>query len=336
MSERPQPTFSRRTFLKGLVGVGAVLGIPGCSTPQSTPDSKPTLPQTTPTTTETPSPTTLPSTSIQETTTTVAERVFSSPEQKAQVETLESNMAKFYQLTPDDLKNYEEKATFIPYPDGFTTIGNDGANSTVLAVNLGILPVGFGAEGTGNLQFFGCVDNFGNSYVMSTIASIPDSEYTQRYPNWSFDQKFGINVWNPVGKPNEYRTTTNGQSGGLKELIRGDEAVQYLNAGVGQPVSIEMSSFDRDAGVGIVPNQTLISIMDEIHRASGRKLTDTLSSYPSDQLESVGIFNNPGLQGKVELPQSLINGFPGGFRQAFQSFSVALISSMFSQTPPLI
>lgn len=332
------PRMSRRTFLTGLVGLGAAIGFPGCA-PQS-PDSKPTIPTTTirDSVPDTTAGTTIPTTEAP--TTTIDERVFTSPEQKAQVEKVEENMANFYKLTPKDLREYTRIATFNPYPHGFSTVSQEGSTRVVLAINLGVMPVGFGAEGTGNLQFFGSLDLNGNSFVTCALASIPDSEYTARYPAWQFDQKLGVNIWKPIAEPNVYGTDINNQSlGGNPQQLLGLQAVQYLESTIGQPVAIQAGDFDTDAGMGIVPNRTLISIMKDIHSAArkgGDNLSNTLSQYTDEQLATLGVFKNPGSDNRVILPQSIIDGFPGGYKQAFESLSVAMTNSMYTNAPALI
>lgn len=128
--------FGRRAFLAGLVSVATAAGFvgknllgrspapdsppvptsnpgnlvttPGTTQPEVSSSVAPTLPETTVTPQPTPEPTT-----TAEPTTTIAERVFASPEQKAQVEAIEKRILEFYQLTESQLEAYFKQNRFI-------------------------------------------------------------------------------------------------------------------------------------------------------------------------------------------------------------------------------
>lgn len=334
MAERPQPTFNRRVFLKGLIGVGAALGIPGCSTPQKAPDSLPsssfpgtdTTPQRPSTTV---SPSTLPESS---TSTTLPERTFSSPEQKQQVELAERAMEKFYSLTKADVASYKETTSFVPDPSGFSNVESEEATHRYrqLGINLGIVQTQIG-DSMGTVQLLGMIDALGNKVVVAQIFEITDSGLLAKIPN--FNQRQGKIF---VGKDPRYGAYYLSLNGGNPEtpyhVEEGMDALkQALQSTVGSPI---LTGTD----VGVEIKQQLFGyptepnpMMEESHSALNtfRGIAKIGNAYNESQLASVGI-----IPGSSQVPQAILDGYPT-IPQSFAHLPLSSQFNFFEGAPPV-
>lgn len=301
------PTSGRRGFLKGLLG----LGIAGAGTfagfkifnsppesssiPTTVPNTSPdTTTETTPATTETP--------------TTIAERVFASPEQQVQVESVEANMDRFFNLTPDDVSAYKEETKFLPNPDGFSTVKlypDQPLFYRLLAINLGTFPVQTG-DGISAVEAFGCVSNDGTRFVGLQVISINDSQFLTQFP--THETFKAANFMDPIEEGGAFATTNSNEgSDMIVRTVQGSEGViQGLNETIGQPIVFEYGTdvvaLQTQAGVAIKPNPLMERIVDELNRSETR--AQALETYSSEDLVLAGIFKEPG-----KIPQVILNGF---------------------------
>lgn len=321
MSERSPsqaPVLNRRTFIKGLIGVGAALGIPGCA-PQSSEPQPTTLGTTTPSSSSTEVPTTasLPRqtttenpTTTENTTTTTVERVFASPEQKVRVEAVEESMAKFFQLTKQQVVDYHETTNFVPYVSGFSMIKNypapDDNSYRMLGINLGTIPVQTG-DTTAALEAIGYITFQGDRFVQLFIQDVNDPELLKRFP--TIKTNAGANFWGPIDKVGAISTygidshhQTDAKPDPDKMIVGSENLINALNdpGQIGAPIVVEYgtdnSTFFGQAGYDYEQNPNLAPVTGGIYQATKtRKLDEALSKYTADELALIGVVVTPSI-----------------------------------------
>lgn len=257
-----------------------------------------------------------------ETPTTIAERVFSSPEQQVQVEAVEANMAEFFTLTPADLAKYKETTRFDADPDGFSTtyLSNTSSSAGVLGIDLGTFQIPVG-DGVAFIVATGHMTEDGSQYVLLQHGEITDSVIQAAL---NYENGGGANVVKgtvvdgvttyPVGTTAETVRRSNGRAAMIAEL----------NASVGEPV---YALYGTDPGeysspdYPIEPNPILVDAITRITRASDFSLLGkVLSEYSTDTLESVGVYKEMSL-----ISQSTL----AGYKTATELFSNMTFSDGF-------
>lgn len=286
------------TSLLGGIGGGAYIATKGGNEPSQT--SSPTVatvettqpPLTSPDTTTITS--TVPTT---ETPTTIVERVFSSPEQQAQVEAVEMNMSKFFALTPENLAKYQETTRFDLDPDGFSTahLSSTDSSAGVVGIDLGTFQIPVG-DGVAFIVATGHMTEDGSQYVLLQYGEITDSTLQTVWFNY---EGVTTNVFKgtvvdgvttyPLGTSAETVSRSNGRTAMIADL----------NASVGEPVyalyiadPVKLSSPDYP----VEPSPILVDAITRITRASEFSLLGSvLSEYSTDTLKSVGVYKEMSL-----------------------------------------
>jgi len=263
--------------------------------------------------------------------TTLLERVFSSPEQQAQVEAVEANTAKYVTLTKDDLKAYEKVATFRPYPSGFGTILEYEGESAfrMLVINLGTYTVPAG-DGVALLHRFQSVKDTGEMFVATSILAVTDSQFAAQFPNSTEPH---ATVYNPINDTNEYGTTNDFEGEGFfNRGIVGTELINTLNTTVGEPMVIELtadSAYLADSGFPTVANPEMKSVVEEVLSA-GFGLEAVVEKYSPELLKKFGISVSAD-----QVSQQELLGY-GSVSEAFSSLPTCGLIVLFSNTPPII
>lgn len=233
-----------------------------------------------------------------ETPSTIAERVFASPEQKIQVEAVEANMAEFFALTPEALAKYKETTRFDPDPDGFSTtyLSNTSSVAGVLGIDLGTFQIPVG-DGVAFIVATGHMTENGSQYVLLQHGEITDSTLQAVWFNYEngASSNFvkgtvvdGVTTY-PAGATAETLRRSNGRTAMIADL----------NASIGEPVyalygtdPAEFSSPDYP----VEPSPIVVDVLTRITRASDFSLLGkVLSEYSTDTLESVGVYKEMSL-----------------------------------------
>ena len=306
--EQPRK-LSRRAFIGGAAAAG-LAAIVGCKTGESSTPPPSTIKDTIPTTTSIPGTTsTTEAPNTTEPATTLPERVFASPEQKAQVEAVEGNMKKFFDLTQADIDLYKNETHFVPDPNGFSTVlvlaNPDIFSARVLAVNLGTYSFPAG-DGTSIASVFGCITRDGQSFVATQTAIIRDSTFLKEKPN--YEKNIAANVLNPTDS-GSFGTTSDYEFDSLVERTAHglDGVTGVLNETVGQPFNFEVTAdsvyLQNSTGNPVKPNPFLKQVIEGFFTPT--TLAETYSANSDEDLSTIGVFKKPGL-----IPQTLLDGFP--------------------------
>jgi len=329
--EKPQARgISRRSFLKVATGVAlGGLGVSACKTGESTPPT--TVKDTVPTTIVPKTTTTAPSTT-EAPTTTQAERTFASPEQQAQVEAVEENMAEFFALTPNDLELYKNQATFTPYPDGYAPITqySDVPATRVLAINLGTF-TSMGNDGQATIHMFGVMKEDGTRFVAAETLVVTDPEIAGE----QFSELNGgrqVNVMNPI-RDREYGTTSASDlSSLLDRRITMSEAISLLNSNPGLPMTIDVTAdpaWLNSLGAPTQANPELKRIFEEVFElGSGEHMRVILDKYSPEELAAIGILKSTG-----QIPQEMLTHASAG--QLLSKYAWNALFTMFNDIQPI-
>ena len=323
---------SRRAFIGGAAAAG-LAAIVGCKTGESSTPPPSTIKDTIPTTTSIPDTTTSVSSTTPSTeapTTTVPERVFTSPEQKAQVEAVEGNMEKFFHVTKQEVVAYHETTNFIPYVSGFSMIKkypapNDNSYR-MLGINLGTIPVQTGNT-MSTLEAVGYVTFQGDRFVQLFIQDINDPDLLKLFP--TIKTNAGADFWRPIeqdGTLNTYGLDSNHQTSAIvvsdKQIVGAENLINELNNPnqIGAPIIVEYGTdysglFGR-AGYNYEQNPHLAPTTSEIYQsAKTRSLEEALSKYTSDELAEIGVVVTPSIPSNLfryDNPKQIIGTLPFG------------------------
>lgn len=303
----------RRKFL-GMVGSALAVAVaPGCSpSKDSASTSRSTIPELSTTSITTPTTTgeTVPQTT--ETPTTIAERVFTSPEQKAQVEAVEANMKTWFAKTPEDIAKYKETTHFDPDPDGFSTISSDpiGSIYSMLGVNLGVFPIPT-AGGLGFVSVVGGATDDGSVFAFLIDNDITDPIFSNALPGFRQSVSSHTVAADRINGVLSYSVdiTTDFHAPLVHDSTDRGEMIDDLKNSIGQPVVVSYLAdpvqLNMPAEYQVKPNLKMKEIMAEINQASIRRdLGKVLKEFSTETLQSVGFYKE-----MAKIPQTILNGY---------------------------
>jgi len=319
--------FSRRSLLKAAAGVAlgglsvSACGPDGSAPPTTVKDPVPTtiVPETTttaPSTTEAP-------------TTTHPERTFASPEQQAQVEAVEANMVRFFELTPEDIGAYMADMKIVPQSDGFSTTKGypNSSNFNMNVVNLGTFSLEVG-NGLGIMQVYGCITQSGDRFTGMQIVNITDPDFVARFPG-------NNTVFANVLKADESNTYVLDEAASVESDIRGAKSfVEAINSRIGEPMNIEPIIDPTTmifSGYTLTPNPEMTTTLSAIHESSiNSQLRQVLDGFSPEELKRFGVYINPD-----EITQATLNGFDS-VQELLSSLPYGSFSNFFGDAKSVI